>query len=869
MRRLWLAWSLSAAVLLPLPFDFMSSIGMRAMSLSGSVSGIIDDPTMMFYNPAVLGVNRFAAGTLGYTYYGEGLSLLSGGYVYRTPIGTFGTGFGALGNFFGMKDGRLKGITTGMDLENMTDIDLVWGIGYGGRAGFLSFGMLMKMHFSSLAGFNTTAFTGDFGINTSFKLLSQTARNDLMIGLVLRNFPMYLYYGTYSFVLPVLLKYSDSSGPSSISGNESIQPVAALTVSEYFPFLDTTFSFAFEVTPGIGQIYAEPSGLIKMLYGIDHYQQVPFGVRIGVDMFDESMLSPRVGMYINPNDFNFSWGLAYSYELFKMRWSLEYAMATSVSMLTRGFELRNGFGLMVRGIAMPVFNIPSEVLLYPDMFLAVNDKLSPKVVEETSVRVEAPVRKKYCIDIKRFTANDPVRAKQGFLEQVEQGVREKMIRSGTVTVFDERTMKRSDVNADLSCDIAIEGELLSFNLIYKHPRTQKVLLKNSLSQSITFDREKKSYDALKAVVRGGKVVLVTDESSAAENKDLAYVESLSQEGAKWISESVNEALAARIMVRCAVADAEVYLDRTRMGAIRNGAYVFRAPEGEHVISVTKAGYPPFATDPPLTVESGGEYVVNAELKQTDFYTAVNIYSFPEGRPVNLDDRQLTNKTSYMAKKVKGGTHQYFIQDARNTVRERALAVVKDMFYNVYEVFSVSDDFRRQNKLLWRRLAGDDSVNVQFTGSGLVIQGRTEDSAVTGNGVVSPLFTVNGIVEIDISFSSSSESKATFYAGLIDEGKRGYLMRYQGEAISKQTYGFENSMEQAIPASRVLDPGAMQKVRIVYDFNAGTASMTANETKLYDEKFTLARSVRFILSADSLKDGDGVSVTVDNIRIENY
>ncbi|MBI4978083.1 MAG: hypothetical protein HZC28_11400 [Spirochaetes bacterium] len=847
---------------LDLGFDFVDSIGVRELGVGGSVSGIIDDPNIIFYNPAIIGLQRFTAGSASSYTLGDGRTLFAASYAQKTWLGNFSFGLATAGNFFGQIDTRVVQILPGIgDVSSLLNMDGMFVFGYGIRFfNNFSAGLNFKYLTSTILGFNTAGFpcAFDAGLTGSFNLLSSGMKKDLMISAVVKN------------IGPVLKYNRESSYDHETFDEIPLNTLAVLSLSEFVPKLNTTFSIAIESEVYFTSGYPKTSTVIANISGKDHYDLSPISIRLGMDMWEDAAFSPRAGIIIDQNRFSGTWGLGYNQELLKLRWSLDYAMVLSYTAASRQFAIKNAFGLTVRTLAAPLMNVQSEFIAFPDTLINFGDRLSAKSADDDEdKRTDIPSQRRFVLDIGRIDANDAVRARPGFLEQVETALREKLERNSSLVVFDERKgMKRESVNAELTSSLTIQGELVSLTCMFRHPRTGKTLLKNTLTQNIAFDREKKPYDAIKAVSRNGKLILLSDASSATENRDLAQVESLTTEGAQFVATSLAEALTGIVTVQCATIDAEVFLNRKRVGSIgKDKSFTFRAPEGDNMITVSKFGLPAFTTDPPIKVVAGDTFTVAAALKETDFYTTVNFVSFPSGLAVSLDDNALTNKTAYAAKKVKNGMHSYFARDARGNVRERKLTITRNMVHTVYELSSINDNFRVTDKTTWRRIKGDDDISVRSAGNGLVIQGKTGDDNMKGNGVATAPFTANDTITADLIFNIGSGNKGALCIGLIDEKKNGYLMRYRDEAVSKLAFGVANRADEYIPAARA-EPGVPQRIRLVYNVHGNNVTMTVNDVKVYEERCVLDPEVRFVIFADSAKEGDAVNFTVESLKLEN-
>ncbi len=144
-------------------FDFLrNDVSARPAALAGSFVSVVDDPASLFYNPATIGTLDKPAGSVGF--FKHLLDINSGYAVYGQSvedIGWFGAGitYTNYGSFTEMDElGNASGNT-------FSASDLMLSVGYSNLLDVnLYYGASIKLIYSSIAGYNSTALAGDLGL---------------------------------------------------------------------------------------------------------------------------------------------------------------------------------------------------------------------------------------------------------------------------------------------------------------------------------------------------------------------------------------------------------------------------------------------------------------------------------------------------------------------------------------------------------------------------------------------------------------------------------------------------------------------------------------------------------------------------------
>jgi hypothetical protein len=217
MGRRAFAAALLLPLLLPRPaaaaggttYEFLrNDVGARAAGVAGTFVSAIDDPTVLFYNPAALATLTVPRGSAGF--FKHLLDINSGHLSYTSEIGGLGWfGAGVLYTSYGSFDERDD---LGNTLGTFGANDLALVLGYANALeGGLSYGANLKFIVSSIAGYSSTGIAADLGV------LYAVPESRVTIGASLRNLGFQM--GTYAGVsedLPVDLAVGASIVPRGI-----------------------------------------------------------------------------------------------------------------------------------------------------------------------------------------------------------------------------------------------------------------------------------------------------------------------------------------------------------------------------------------------------------------------------------------------------------------------------------------------------------------------------------------------------------------------------------------------------------------------------------------------------------------------------
>ncbi len=190
-RRLFVRCAVACATVLLAPelvpaagtntvFDFLrNDVSARPAALAGSFVSVTNDPISLFYNPATLGTLDKPTGSVGF--FKHLLDINSGYVVYGQSfedIGWFGAGitYTNYGSFTEMDDlGNASGNT-------FSASDLLLSVGYANTLDTnLYYGLALKLIYSSIAGYSSSALAGDAG------LFYQIPESRVTLGISIKN----------------------------------------------------------------------------------------------------------------------------------------------------------------------------------------------------------------------------------------------------------------------------------------------------------------------------------------------------------------------------------------------------------------------------------------------------------------------------------------------------------------------------------------------------------------------------------------------------------------------------------------------------------------------------------------------------------
>jgi len=160
-------------------FDFLrNDVSARPAALAGTFVAVANDPASLFYNPAALGTLDAPAGTVGF--FKHLLDINTGTLVYSQSfedIGSFGAGiiYTNYGSFTETDE-------LGNSIGSFNASDLALSLGYSNTLDQnLWYGAALKVIYSSIAGYRSTALAGDVG------LFYASPENKATLGASIRN----------------------------------------------------------------------------------------------------------------------------------------------------------------------------------------------------------------------------------------------------------------------------------------------------------------------------------------------------------------------------------------------------------------------------------------------------------------------------------------------------------------------------------------------------------------------------------------------------------------------------------------------------------------------------------------------------------
>jgi hypothetical protein len=170
-------------------YDFLRiNVGSRASGLAGSFTAMLDDPTLIFYNPAGLTTIKNSYAVFGYLKYLLDINLGYAAYTQQYKnLGYIGAGLIYInyGNFKRMdKFGNQIGTFSAMELAGI--------LGYANQDDNLKYGVNLKLIYSSIAGARSAAIAVDIG--TMYMITSQ----NLNIAITLSNIGVQLKRYAYT-----------------------------------------------------------------------------------------------------------------------------------------------------------------------------------------------------------------------------------------------------------------------------------------------------------------------------------------------------------------------------------------------------------------------------------------------------------------------------------------------------------------------------------------------------------------------------------------------------------------------------------------------------------------------------------------------
>lgn len=240
---------------------------------------------------------------------------------------------------------------------------------------------------------------------------------------------------------------------------------------------------------------------------------------------------------------------------------------------------------------------------------------------------------RFVVEIAPLVADKESLSRVGLTEAISSKLLEEFTNTTTHMVKGLSSQNQSDLI--LKTEIAIEGELASFNLTYIRP-DGKVLLKTSFTESVSFEREKQIFDVAKGYVKDGVLFFIEDSSqNIGENENMRLIQNFSSLGAKWAAENVLTALSGTIIVNAPVS-ANLFINGKDMGRLgKGGTLAVRYPKGTREISVIRKLFPDFVKK--IEIESGEEYTLSVDTWKV---SKISVSTDPTNATVFVDNEEV-------------------------------------------------------------------------------------------------------------------------------------------------------------------------------------------------------------------------------------
>ena len=192
-----------------------NGIGARPLAMGGAFTGLADDESALYHNPAGAAQVHSRAFAASYVnYFGD---VNSGYLAFLYPLGENQTAGAAL-NYFNY--GEFVGLdAAGNPTENFTPIDLAFQLTYARRfPSGLSVGLSGKIIYEKLQDYSSSALAADAGVLYNFK----DGRG--RVGLMVQNlgFQISSFWGTRTEDLPTVVKVGGSIHPVGLPMNVAL-----------------------------------------------------------------------------------------------------------------------------------------------------------------------------------------------------------------------------------------------------------------------------------------------------------------------------------------------------------------------------------------------------------------------------------------------------------------------------------------------------------------------------------------------------------------------------------------------------------------------------------------------------------------------
>lgn len=834
------------AVLLPTAFEFAEPGTARTAGMGGASAGLINNADVFLSDPSMLGLKSSPSLSLTHhtrPFY-QALEVVS--YSHNFSFGNLGAAVKFNHNSF--ENENVSGAySAGSELNDMI-YDIAGVASYAKNLlGFLNLGLNVKYYRSSAFNYVLQGFAADAGVSTSLNLIFKDIdRPDFTAGIVMKDIGL-------------------GPAPTYSDGSEGV------------PFDMTIMTHVDQYIPPIGA-----SVSLQAEYAFnDELSELPLTLRLGAEFLEDWYVSPRLGVASDFSGIDMSLGASFSLNLQNLRYSIDYAFTASAdefSDFNGGMDFDHVMGVSISRAPLSLIQVQAQRSPFPQRLMYVGDKFSLHSAPE---KVDAPKTSKeggYVIDFKDLEVSKEIlEDKEGFDRRLQDLIRSRLNTEKGIILYSEgakdpvsgKELNAGDVDFKAVARVKSDGELMSYYLDLKDPKSGSRLMGTVFTEELPGAREERPYSKVKAVMRGGKVVLLGQKGDTKNEGFVKQLDSLSSKTGSWISENAPKANSAEVLVKTSYEGVDVFVDGFYKGKIGASKQItLEIEKGKRTLMLSKEGLPLYRTEP-ILFKAGMKTNIFADFFSENFKTDVRITSFPEGQELSFDGG--AEKGSPLVLEMIGnGSHNYTIKSPAGKEYQRSLEISTNAVYNVYEVFEYSDSFGGEsiNDKFWRVKKTDNGISVAPGSGGLTIDGQTSDAENNGNGLSSPLFEINDTLKVELHLSSSDANGGSCYAGFLDENNEGFTAIMNSEFVSKQVFGTINEFENTVKAAPVTKADADYKINIEY--NAGSEEMLlfVNDVEVSRGTFSLSGKVRFVIFADAKQSAMPVKFSVKQVKLEN-